>query len=444
MTTHSAIIIGAGLAGLSAAWNLHRAGWRTTVLEARDRVGGRVRTFRQGLANGHCAEAGAEFIEAFHTRMVGLARTLGLTLTPLERAPGQPFLAWGGHIGPENAATLWGADVPAEVHVAMQAWATLGQRVPDPTRPHLAPQASALDAQTAADWLNALPISAPTRALVRARLRAEFTVEPEHMSLLDLARWGAFYYADPNAEWQTFRVAGGNDQIPRTLAAALPDVRLNSPVYTVEQHATGVRVHTPHDTLTATVAVLAVPAPVARAFTFLPALPATHQAVLNALQYGVVTKVAMQCRQPVWETHGWDGHLTGDLPVSEVWNASASQPGAALLMAYTGGQPGAAFSALSDEARTAHALADVEHACPGLSAHLQATRTVAWANEPYTQGAYAAYAPGQVTAFWDVLRQPAGRLFFAGEHTADHQGFMEGAVESGERAAAAITGQGWA
>lgn len=441
--TKSALIIGAGLAGLSAAWHLHRAGWRTTVLEARDRVGGRVRTFRQGLAHGHCAEAGAEFIEAFHTRMLTLAHTFGLTLEPLSTTPGHPFLAYAGRIGPEADAALWGADVPAEVHHVLCAWAELGQRVPDPTRPHTAPQAAALDAQSAADWLNALPISPPTRALCRARIRAEFTVEPEQLSLLDLARWGAFYYADPDAERETFRVAGGNDQIPRALAAALPDVRLNSPVHTVTQTATHVQVHTPHDTLTAEVAVLAVPASVARAFTFVPALPAAHHAALTQLQYGTVTKVAVQCHQPVWEAHGWDGNLTGDLPVSEVWNASGAQAGAAILMAYTGGQRGAEFSALDDATRTARALANMERACPGLTDHVQAARTQAWANEPFTRGAYAAYAPGQVTAFWPVLRQPVGRLYFAGEHTADHQGYMEGAVESGERAASAIQGH-WA
>lgn len=439
----SALIIGAGLAGLSAAWHLHRAGWRTTVLEARDRVGGRVRTFRQGLARGHCAEAGAEFIESFHTRMVSLARTLGLTLTPVDSGPGQDWLAFAGRLGPTAETALWGADIAAEMHTVRQAWADLGQRVPDPTRPHTAPEAAGLDAQSAADWLNALPISPPTRALVQARLRAEFTVEPERLSLLDLARWGAFYYADPRAEWQTFRVAGGNDQIPRALAAALPDVRLNSPVHAIVQDGRRVQAHTPHDTLAAEVAVLAVPLPAARAFTFQPPLPATHQAALHQLQYGVVTKVAVQCQAPVWEARGWNGNLSGDLPVSEVWNASANQPGAALLMAYTAGQPGERFSALNAEDRTAHTLADLERACPGLSAQVQATRTLAWRNEPYTQGAYAAYAPGQVTAFWETLRQPAGRLYFAGEHTADHQGYMEGAVESGERAAQAIQ-RAWA
>lgn len=441
--TKSALIIGAGLAGLSAAWYLHRAGWRTTVLEARDRVGGRVRTFRQGLANGHCAEAGAEYIDALHTRMLTLAHTLGLTLDPINATPGKSFLAWAGHIGPESDGTLWGVDIAAETHQAMQAWAELGRRVPDPTRPHTAPQAATLDAQSAADWLNALPLSPAVRVLFQARLRAEFTVEPDHLSLLDLARWGAFYYADPDAERETFRVAGGNDQIPRALAAALPDVRLNSPVHTLEQDTSGIHVHTPHETLSATVAVLAVPLSVARAFTFVPALPAAHQAALNTLQYGVVTKVAVQCHAPIWETHGWNGNLTGDLPVSEVWNASGAQAGAAILMAYTGGQRGAEFSALDDATRTARALADMERACPGLTDHVQAARTQAWANEPFTRGAYAAYAPGQVTAFWPVLRQPVGRLYFAGEHTADHQGYMEGAVESGERAASAIQGD-WA
>jgi monoamine oxidase len=93
---------------------------------------------------------------------------------------------------------------------------------------------------------------------------------------------------------------------------------------------------------------------------------------------------------------------------------------------------------LSDEERIRLAVAEIEKVFPGSSDLIECTATVAWPNEPYTRGSYAALAPGEVTAHWKTLFEPAGRLFFAGEHATDIQGFMEGAVESGQRAARTI------
>jgi len=105
---------------------------------------------------------------------------------------------------------------------------------------------------------------------------------------------------------------------------------------------------------------------------------------------------------------------------------------------YTGGAPGAKLAALSDEERIGLAVAELDKRFPGSSALIECTATVAWPNEPYTRGSYAALAPGEVTAHWKTLFEPAGRLFFAGEHATPIQGFMEGAVESGQRAAKMI------
>jgi monoamine oxidase len=102
---------------------------------------------------------------------------------------------------------------------------------------------------------------------------------------------------------------------------------------------------------------------------------------------------------------------------------------------YTGGDSGAKLAALSDEARIRLAMAEIEKVFPGSSDLIECAATVAWPNEPYTRGSYAAFAPGEVTAHWKTLFEPAGRLFFAGEHATPIQGFMEGAVESGQRAA---------
>jgi monoamine oxidase len=111
-----------------------------------------------------------------------------------------------------------------------------------------------------------------------------------------------------------------------------------------------------------------------------------------------------------------------------------------IITAYTGGENAGKLSALSDQERMDLAVKEIEKVFPGSSDLIETTATVAWPNEQYTRGSYMALAPGQVTAYWQSLQKPAGCLFFAGEHATPIQGYMEGAVESGQRAAREIMG----
>ena len=152
-----------------------------------------------------------------------------------------------------------------------------------------------------------------------------------------------------------------------------------------------------------------------------------------------MTKVLIQYRKRFWEDRGWNGRLVTDAPIVYTWHATShveSEDG--ILTVYTGGQPAAMLSTLSEEARIRVAVDEIEKVFPGSSDLIEHTATVAWPNEEFTRGSYMALAPGQVTAHWQTLMQPAGRLFFAGEHATPLQGFMEGAVESGQRAARTI------
>src|SRR5262249_46279043 len=113
-----------------------------------------------------------------------------------------------------------------------------------------------------------------------------------------------------------------------------------------------------------------------------------------------------------------------------------------ILTAYTGGGPGAKFAALSDAERIQAVVNEIEKLFPHSSDLIEHTETIAWNNEPFTRGSYMALAPGEVIRHWQTLFKPAGHLFFAGEHATAIQGFMEGAVESGQRAAANIIQSG--
>ncbi|MBI3244226.1 MAG: FAD-dependent oxidoreductase [Chloroflexi bacterium] len=444
MTTETAIIIGAGLAGLATALELHEAGWKTMVLEARHRVGGRVFTLRDGFTENQYAEGGGEFIEAFHPRLLDLVQRFGLQLETLGgMGDWAQWVALEGRVGRADDVSLWGVDVEAEMKKVWAALAGLGRHVPDPAQPQAAPEATRLDPQSAADWLRSLNVHSLAKKVFTARLRSEFIAEPEQLSLLDLARWGAFYYRDPDDDSPSFRIVGGNDQLPQAMASALPDLRLGAVVTEIQQDDERVRVtYRVGQTVNraeADEAVLAIPLGPARAITFKPPLPPDHQAMLNGVTYGAVTKVLIQYRKRFWGEGDWNGSLLTDLPITCIWEPTRNQRGAGrILTVYTGAAGGAEFSAMSDDDRIALAIAQVEQAFPGSARHVAAGRTMAWRNEPFSQGGYASFAPGEVMAYWETLRRPAGRLHFVGEHTAVHQGYMEGAVESGQRVAGAL------
>jgi monoamine oxidase len=253
-------------------------------------------------------------------------------------------------------------------------------------------------------------------------------------------------YYETTGRPPSMRIVGGNDQLAVALAKQLDDVRLNAEVKSVRLKPDGVSVSfqqaDSHLTLDSDFAILAVPLTTARLIDF-NGLPLAHQRMVNEISYGAITKVMIQYRQRFWESINWNGRLNSDLPLGYVWHATSHQDGVdGILTAYTGGLPGERFAALSDEARIQAAVSEIEKIFAGSSSLIEHTETLAWNNEPFTRASYMALAPGDVLKHWQTLFAPAGRLFFAGEHATAIQVFMEGAVESGQRAAATILAHG--
>ena len=436
-------VIGAGLAGLAAAYDLHRAGWTVTVLEARPRVGGRVHSVRSFL-HGQVAEGGGEFIEESHTRMLAFARDFNLPLGRVGRWQGQKedWASLVGKSGPLIDSSIWGTNLQEKVDHVWRALAELGKFVPDPQQPQAAREAPRLDRQSALDWIDSLDAHPLAKKYFIQHIRAEYTTEPERFSLLDLARNASMYYLT-EFRGENYRVIGGNDRIPCALADRLPDVRLHAEVTSVQLRADGVAVtykqNETYQTIHSAFAILAIPLTTARRIDFHGSLPFAHQRMVDEVSYGAVTKVLIQYRKRFWEAKGWNGRLATDGPIVYTWHATShveSEDG--ILTVYTGGEPAVRLSALSDEERIRLAVQEIEKLFPGSSDLIEHTATIAWPNELYTRGSYMALAPGEVTAHWEALMNPAGRLFLAGEHATPLQGFMEGAVESGQRAARMI------
>ena len=447
MTNNKTVtIIGAGMAGLSAAYELNKAGFQVTVLEARNRVGGRVYSLSE-FSNGLVIEAGAEYIDENHKRMLAYVKEFGLSVGKAGSWQGQTgdWAAFGNKKGRLNDASVWGFDLSAQYDDMWGIIAKLSDLVSDPNDPASSPDAKEMDSKSAWDWIDEQDVSPEAKMLFRIHIRSEYTCEPEDFSFLDLARNSKMYYSDRDSSaWPiAYRVVEGNDQIPQNIAKRLPDLRLNAAVESINVQADGVTVkykqidsfHTVHSDY----AVLATPLTVARLIDFNSSLPAEHQKMIQEVSYGAVTKVMIEYRKRFWNERGWNGRMNTDDAIGYTWEATNHLEGEhGVITAYTGANPAVELSKLSDTERIKTAINSIEKVFPGSSELVVNAATMAWVNEPYSRCSYMALAPNEVTAYWKTLSTPVGRLYFAGEHATPIQGFMEGAVESGQRAAKEI------
>ena len=419
------VVVGAGLAGLTAAYELERSGFEVVVLEARRRVGGRVRTVRMGRQH---AEAGGEYIDAGHREVRRYARRLGLALEDVRQGPELDAVVYRG--GRRRIADqLETAAVSRRIDRFWSRVEALAEPL-DPSRPQR--RGARLDRRSAGDLIAELGIDGTARFLLERNLLDDYTVEPDRLSLLfvcSLARLGA---EQPDSGVEAFRIRGGNARLPRALARGLR-IERGQRVTSLEWSASGVRVTTRARTVEVDHCVLALPLPAMHPIEFRPALPDTLRAAVGELQYGAATKTLLQYRRRVWRSAGLSGDALTDLSAGTVWEASDRQPGReGVLISYAAG---AGKPPLPDEA-----AADLDAVFPGSIASFDRAVSAAWATDPLTGGSYTAYAPGQVTRFWDAVRTPFGRVTLAGEHADAYTGYMEGAIRSGRRAAARIGG----
>jgi monoamine oxidase len=437
------VIVGAGLAGLVAARTLAADDWQVVVVEARDRVGGRVLTAR--FPDDQTGELGGEFIDRDHEAILELIDDLGLKLERIPPGPGEDLVRRG------RVTEAWDAYLDADGGEARddrarfyEALADLARDV-DPADPPAAPNATELDNTSVATFLDELALSPRGRFFVeRVDIIDEYTVAPTDLSLLQVVGDSARTTGLGNGDYEVWRVKGGNGQIARRIARDLDGtVEFGRPVRSVEQDDESVRLVAGNRPRVGRYAIIATPLPPLRAVRFDPALPRPLAGAVAELGYGTGTKTLLGYDRRVWRDEGYSGYAVTDLAVGTTWEATDGQPGSrGVLLGYTVGPAGVTLGDESGVDRVATVTADADVLFPGSADAQLAGESIAWQDEPYTGGTYTAFKPGQVTAFWRAIREPFGRVHWAGEHTDTYTAYMEGAVRSGLRVAKEINARG--
>ena len=437
LSGRSVVVAGAGLAGLTAAVELQKSGAQVTVLEARDRIGGRVWTVRNGFAEGQHAEAGGDLIDTDHEAIRRLAGQLGLSLTPVLRG-GFAFARGGSQQRLSSKPVsivrrLW-SQIAKLCEPWIRAYRLTEQRWDGPI-------ARSLAGQSVAEWLDQVRADRQIRTALQG-MRGFFLADPEELSLLALVDQLA---SESRGQSRFYRIVGGNDRLATGLARMLREpVQLRTTVLAVTQRRDRVRVTISgpkrvQAQIAADLLVLALPATTVRRIAFTPPLPALQRQAIRDLRYGRATKTLLQFDRRFWQGRGRPRAYGTDLPIGALWDGNEEQRGRAGILTLLAGGSASIETGRLMAKRGIRGLADALRWLGAAQASVLASREVRWQDDPWSQGGYAFFHCGYDPELRVWLARPHGRVLFAGEHTSLRwQGYMNGAVESGRRAAEEI------
>ncbi|HMP94657.1 MAG TPA: FAD-dependent oxidoreductase [Phnomibacter sp.] len=416
------LIIGAGFAGLSAAYALRKKKIPVTVLEARNRIGGRVFSFAPPEANGQVIELGAEWVGASHERLIAMCEEFKL---PLDNNQFDTRLVYKGVFHDKNA---WDYSEPWKLK-----WEALKKAYPKLTDA----QKRAIDQY---DWWRYLVNNGCQGRDLDLRELLDSTDFGE--SIRHVSAFGALaeYAESSEKNEMDYKIRGGNGKLAEALADAVgrEHIKTGMKVQRVVQTGSGVEVIcTDGQRFKGAKLICTAPTFAVKQIQWQPALPPEVQRAMNQLQYARINKHPLLFAERFWKDESFD--MVTDMPAHYFYHATKNQAGPqGILISYTIGDKAAVIANQPDEINSSLALAALQPGFGNVGGLLQKQWNYYWGNDEYSHGAYALYGAGQWFTLMPILRKPHVHTHFAGEHLADWQGFMEGAINTGEEAAEKI------
>jgi monoamine oxidase len=456
------VVVGAGIAGLTAARRLVAAGVDTRVVEARDRVGGRTLNYNvtaPQASPGTIVEVGGQWVGPGQDRVLALIDELGLSTFKTYEAGNYIDYRNGrktqyGHVFPVDPFNLGLNRLPltnpigaAEAALAIQKLTSMAEQVPLDA-PWTAANAVEWDSQTFQTWMNANLFTASAKSLMQLVIETLFCAEPRDISLLHVllgfhSGGSLEHMISTTGGAQDSRIVGGSQLISLRMAEALGSrVMLRAPVTRIEHNDAGVRVIGDQFSVRAQHAIITLPPTLAGRIAYAPPLNGVRDQLTQRLPMGSVIKVQCVYPKPFWRDAGLNGQVTSNTgPVKSTFDNSPPDGSIGVIVGFiTGSEARTATLQTREQRMTGVIESFVRYFGEEARTPLEYIERD-WSSEEYSRGGYLGYAaPGVWLDYGAALDAPIGRIHWAGSETAEiNRGYFDGAVRSGERAAEDVT-----
>jgi len=424
----TAIVIGGGLSGLTAAYELQNKGWQVTLLEAKPSLGG-----RSGMATSEWI--GNDKTQPVLNKYVSTFK-LGTTPAPeFVRTPG--YLIDGDYFSAADLATKQPATADA-LKRYQKTLDDLARSIDDPQNPAATATLHALDQITVSSWLDKQNLPATARQLINQDIRTHYD-EPSRLSLLYFAQQNRVYRGVSDRDLRASRLVGGSQVLAQAFVKQIKTIKTNSPVSAITQDKDGVTVKVGSVGYQADYVVLAVPLRALNKIALTPALDAQHLAAIKGTNYGWRDQIMLKFKTPVWESKArMSGEIYSNTGLGMLWIEPALKGGANVVINLSGDNA-RVMQAFGDKQMVDQVLIRLHAFYPQARGSFTGYEIRRYSTDPSMGGAYLAYGPGQISKFWRLWERPLQRVAFAGEHTDTlYPGTLEGALRTGQRAASQV------